>query len=407
MANKRSKLLSAIATIALVGGLGAVQAAPLANDTPLGIDAGNGGGVQPCTAGSCFSMEIFTGTFAWVDVAPGYDGGIAVGRNQASGGQELTPPGESLPDTGDMTAAWSFFQAWGTFFADNSQNVFSDTSNDGATALNDFNVAWNGSVIPMGGGTINDYTITLDSNGNGTWSLDYSQVVCCGNFTGVPFRLFARGVVTEPPICNSSPVVNDIAISGHCYAGLDWFPSFTAVDCYGTPLDVSCAITSQAANGIATVSPDCSSGTYQSGAGFFGADSFTYAVTDKQGASGTGTVFVSCVYDSFPFCDNNQVRQITTTGGGQGTAANATVQTTFTGKITTEAGLTSGGKNSVKICPDTNVDYETTSTVGTALCRINGVAVANTGTLAIGDKLICTNKPDGSDTDRFSVKNGD
>ena len=404
MANKRSKILSAIATVAFAGGLSVVQAAPLANDTTLDIDAGNGGSIGPCTSGSCFSMEIFTGTFAWADVAPGYDGGIAVGRNQTSGGQELTAPGASLPDAGDMTAAWSFFRAWGTFFADNTQNTFSDTSNDGTTALNDFNVAWNGSVIPMGGGTVNDYIITVDSTGNGTWSIDYSQVVCCGDFTGVPFRAYLKGTVSRA-IIDYFIVVNDVNISGESATVINWVPSFTDDPNAGDTH--TCWIEANASNGNATVNADCSGGTYTSGIAYEGIDNFTYSVTNQSGLSDTGTVTVNVLPAPDPVCINSYpVKQVTTVGGGQSAAINATVQTTFTGYITTEAGLTSGGKNAVKVCSGTTVDYETTSSVGTALCRINGVASAASGTIFIGDKLICTNKPDGSDTDRFSIKSG-
>ena len=407
MITSKSKISAAVAAIALAGGLSVVQAAPLANGSTMGIDAGNGGGVGPCTSGSCFSMEIFTGTFAWADVAPGNDGGIVIGKNQVSGGQELTPPGESLPDTGDMTAAWSFFKAWGTFYGDMSQSTFSDTSNDGTTALGDFNVAWNGSVIPMGAGTVNDYTVAVDGAGAGTWSIDYSQIVCCGNFTGVPFRMFLAGSVTPPPDTNEPPVVAaNIDISGDSGTTINWTPSFTDAD---LPNDShTCTIASGASNGNATVASDCSGGTYISGDAYVGADSFTYTVTDAAGASGTGgvTVDVTEIIVVLPCKDTTAVSEVLTIGGGQSSGVNATVSTTFTGQITTTSGLTSGGKNSVKICGGTTVDFVTTSTVGTERCTINGVAVATAGTLAIGDKLICTNKPDGSDTDRFSIKNG-
>ena len=206
-----------IAAAVLLASAGSAQAALLADGTILTIDAGNGGGTGPCTVGSCFSMEIFTGTFAWADVASGTDGGFVVGGNQASGGQELVPPGETTPDSGELSAAWSFFKSWGTFFADNSLNTFSDTSNDGMTALTDFNVAWNGGVIPMGAGTVNDYTITLDENGNGTWSIDYSQIVCCGNFTGVPFRMFLTGSVIAP---SAIPVPAAVWLFGSGLIGL-------------------------------------------------------------------------------------------------------------------------------------------------------------------------------------------
>ena len=304
MKNKQSILAIAVSAT-LTYGMD-TQAAPLPEGTLLTIEMGDGVLSSICNVGSCFTMETATTFLFWANYEGGIDGGFVVGKNQASGGQENEPINATTDTPGDLTNAWSFFNNWGTFFADNAQNVFSDTSNDGTTVINDLNWAWNGATAPLGGGTVNDYTVTLDQSGNGTWSLDYSQVVPEGDFAGAHFRTVIRGGVIAPPACKLN----------------------------------------------------------------------------------------------FP------IKQVTTTGGGQGQSVNATVQTTFTGYITTEAGLTSGGKNAVKICSGTTVDYETISSVGTATCRINGVAVANTGSVSIGDKLICTNKPDGSDTDRFSIKRG-
>ena len=100
------------------------------------------------------------------------------------------------------------------------------------------------------------------------------------------------------------------------------------------------------------------------------------------------------------------VISLVTTGGGQSAAVNDQVQLRFTGQITTEAGLTSGGKNTVTICPGTRVDYEVISTLGTAVCTLNGTPLQPTGQLGDGQQITCSNKPDGSDTDRFTIKGG-
>ena len=411
MAYKQSKILSAIATVAFAGGLSVVQAAPLTSGTTLGIDQGNGSSSAACTAGSCFSMEVFTGFFVWTNVAAGNDGGIIIGKNQASGGQDTESVGETTDTSGDMTAAWTFYQAWGTFFGDMGQNTFSDTSNDGMTVVNDFNVAWNGMVMQLGGGTVNDYTINLDADGNGTYSIDYSQVVASGPFTGVPFRMLLKGTVIAAPL-NNPPIANDLYIFTEAGTNIDWVPDVSDAD--GDLL--TCLIAQQPVYGYATVNFDCSVGTYYASSSITNTDSsvviaspviildpFTYSVSDGI-ANNTATVYAEILVGGGGFCSEIPVSQITTIGGGQSPAVNATLQTTFTGYLTTTTGLTSGGKNSVKVCPDTTVDYETTASVGTALCTINGVAVANTGSVSIGDKLVCTNKPDGGDTDRFSVK---
>ena len=91
------------------------------------------------------------------------------------------------------------------------------------------------------------------------------------------------------------------------------------------------------------------------------------------------------------------VTQIVLDGSGQGATVNATLKETFTGNIT---GYTS---TSVTICNGTLLNYEATSTMGDAICTTNSSPGASLGTLAPGDKLICTNKPTGQDTDRFRI----
>lgn len=135
-----------------------------------------------------------------------------------------------------------------------------------------------------------------------------------------------------------------------------------------------------------------------------------------------GAVFAACV-DDYP------VQTIKSIGGGQSAAVNRTLAVTFKGHFMTTNGLTNRGKNSVKICPGTEVGYSVFSTVGEptietvttdtglrsgpvetqivtppmADCSSGAVE----GYLAIGDKLSCNNKNlGGSDTDTFSVKAG-
>ena len=375
-------------------------AAPLVNDAVLSI----GSGASPdatgmCSVGSCFGMEIITGLWVWTMLEPGTDGGIVVGANQLSGGQEAGPSA-TITTPGDMTAAWTFFSSYGTFFADNSLNVFSDTSNSGETALNNFNVAWEGAVVPMGNGVVNVYTISsLDSS----YLLDYTAVVPEGDpsgFGGMNFRLVARGLITTPPTTepNNVPVVNNVAISGDSGAVINWTPDFT--DDIGDAH--TCLIELNANSGNATVNSDCSGGTYTSGEAFEGADSFTYQVTDQDGASATGTVDATVILPpvSTACVTTYPVRNIISTGSGQRASINDTLWVSFTGHIITN------NKSGVSICPETTIAYDVMSSVGVSKCTINGVATAATGEMTIGDKLICNNKPDGSDTDRFSVKSG-
>lgn len=125
-------------------------------------------------------------------------------------------------------------------------------------------------------------------------------------------------------------------------------------------------------------------------------------------AGSSRTAAVSVVVEPVPgsCTDLYRLKQVTTVGGGQGQSFNSTMVTTFTGNITTEAGLVSGGKNVIKIYPGTVLDFTTDSSVGETTCVVNGSVAGAAGSLTVGDKLICSNKPDGSDVDRFSIKSG-
>lgn len=402
--NINNSIISAgVLATALTCSLGAAQAAPLPNGTLLPILSG--GDLLPdgeCTTGSCFAFEIFAGTWVWIQLAPGNDGGIVVGKNQLSGGQDLVLPGTATSEPGDLTAAWSFLNAWGTLSADQAQNVYSDTSNSGETAINDLHFAWNGSDSPIGGGTVDSYTVSPDGSGGLQYTLDYSTVVQTGAFEGVRFRLSLRSALSAPP-GNTAPVVNDVVVDAESAVLTEWIPDFTG-DVGDTH---TCSIVSNAGNGNATVNTDCSIGTYISGTGFEGTDGFTYSVTDQYRQASQGTVTVNVILTPAILCANTfPIKQVSSFGGGQGSSVNSTLVTTFTGYIITEAGLTSGGKNTVRICPGTTVDYKTVSSVGGERCTINGSPTAATGKITVGDKLICTNKPDGGDVDRFAVKSG-
>ena len=195
------------------------MAAPLPAGTKLLLDLGNSAATAQCTAGSCFSMEVAPGFTVWTNFQGGTDGGFVVGKNQLSGGQELAPSSANTT-SGQLSAAWLFFGNYGTFFSNpgGNTNIFDDTSCAGAactgkTALNVFNVAWNGGIFPMGSAAgcshpnctadqvagifIKDYTIDLT---NKKWSMDYSQVVPSGQFFGVKFGAHLSGSVQAVPL---------------------------------------------------------------------------------------------------------------------------------------------------------------------------------------------------------------
>ena len=200
------------------------NAAPLPNGTILKITPGAGSAVNtPCTSGSCFAwFSPVPNIITWQNLQPGTDGGFIIGKSQASGGQEInylsTFPGE-------LTAAWIWGANYGTLYTQpdgGAVNVFDDTSCTkiaciGKTALNTFNIAWNGGSFPIGSSVgctlasctpdqqagifVTNYSIDLVGK---TWSMEYAQLVSSGPFTGVDSHVIFRGTVIIP----NCPVVD-------------------------------------------------------------------------------------------------------------------------------------------------------------------------------------------------------
>lgn len=114
-----------------------------------------------------------------------------------------------------------------------------------------------------------------------------------------------------------------------------------------------------------------------------------------------GTVFAACV-------DLHPVKTVVSVGGGQRASVNETLTATFRGHITTTVGLTSHGRNVVKICPGTTVEYAINSTIGEDFRTIPDCGDRyRLGSMAVGETISCNNKNlGGGDTDTFTVKEG-
>lgn len=181
-------------------------AAPLHAGTKLLLEQGMGSDTNhSCDTGSCFGMEASPGIITWIDLGPGTDGGIVVGKSQISGGQEIDKD-SALP--GELSSAWSFYGNYGTFFTapdGDTLNIFDDNSCAGAdcigkTELKVFNIAWNGTIIPIGskdgcnnplctpdqvnGIFVSDWQIDLEKN---TWSMVFNSVAPTGPSTDMTF----------------------------------------------------------------------------------------------------------------------------------------------------------------------------------------------------------------------------
>lgn len=111
------------------------------------------------------------------------------------------------------------------------------------------------------------------------------------------------------------------------------------------------------------------------------------------------------VVDASALCTGqNPITLVTSDGDGTG-ATNQQLKVRFIGNIVNANDFTTTPTtNTVRICPGTTVQYEAiTTNQTTALCTLNGAATTSSGSLQISDKLVCTNKPRGQDTDRFRV----
>jgi hypothetical protein len=292
------------------------SAAPLPVGTKLGITQGVGSGANvPCPTGSCFGTEVSPGFVIWTDLAPGTDGGFIVGKAQKCGGQEL---GDSNTNNspGELTSAIRFLDRYATFCTDpgGEQNLFDDAGCTGAgclgkTELKYLYYAWNGQKIPLGssigcaypscsphqlaGIFVSNYQINPVTGG--AWSINYSQVVPANpptSFSGVNFFLLMRGTVEPAPCSNCNPLVaKDISLVMFTPAGdtVNWTPIISNPD--GNLL--TCSIVTPPAYGTATVSADCSGGTYTPNPGFSGNDSFTYKANNGLIDSAPGVVSVT------------------------------------------------------------------------------------------------------------------
>jgi hypothetical protein len=168
-------------------------------------------------------MELGPNLCTWTTFGPGTDGGIIIGKDQATGGQD--GPGAATTDApGELTSAWKFFGSFGTFATtpltptgpastDSSANVFDDTSN-GATSLGTWHVGWNGNKIPMGGGTVTNWQVT-----DGRYVMDYRQNVpddCACGFEGILYghRLQGTIVLAAAPTPTPGPGATATATAG-------------------------------------------------------------------------------------------------------------------------------------------------------------------------------------------------
>lgn len=206
---------------ALIAVGSAAHAAPLPNGTKLLLTPGNCPGAT-YISGSCFGW--INGTPMWIPISGGTDGGIIIGKNQKSGGQELDTGGiNSTP--GELTAAFDWWAGYDTFattplsgvlggvgVTDASLNIFDNASCAGAacigkTRLGTWHQAFKGVVIPFGsasacGSGATKFCIGVSNwtvNSNNTFQLDYTWASSDYSFySNVPIQVRLVGTIIPP-----------------------------------------------------------------------------------------------------------------------------------------------------------------------------------------------------------------
>lgn len=408
----KNLILSSAVLTAIITSVPA-SAVPLLRDTVLKITPGV---VTPtsCVSGSCFSMEVVPGFSVWTAITPGTDGGIVVGKNQLSGGQQTGVDSAANTTPGQATGAFSFFGNYGTFgtapmtgtnagviTTSSADNVFDSASCVGAacnavTKLGSWNVAWSGNAVPMGsvGGCVSVnctpahlsgiFVSKWTVNPDNTYALQYSQVVPDGHpsgFGGQPFAMNLVGPIVPTVIINVPPTAGPVSISGIAGSAITWTPAVSDPD---GPSPLTCFIATPPANGTATVAANCSGGSYISNATFSGTDSFSYSTSDGL-ASATASVTATITASTSTACTSaNPIKSVT--------ASKSNMKIVGTGNISS---FSTGSSNYVFICPTTFLNYNSTSAThpGKVTCKVNDASAPVTGQAKIGDKLRCTLRP--------------
>lgn len=420
---KFSLMLVALAGTVVAPTASAVR---LSSGTLLTLNPGVVGSTS-CISGSCFSMEVAPGFSVWTALESGTDGGLILGKDQSSGGQEIGIDSTTNSTPGQISMAFSFFSNYGTFgtapmtgtnagviTTDSTLNFLDTASCTGAacntaSVLGTWNVAWGGMAVPMGssGGCLSTRCSADQLNGifisnwtvnpDNTYVLDYSQVVPDGHpsgFGAVPYTMHLAGTITTPgTVVNLPPVATDVQLTGAAGVVLSWTPVVTDPD--NAPNPLTCIIGTPPANGTATVAANCSSGSYISSVGFIGVDSFTYAANDGLVNSNFATVTAGITGSPSTACTlQYPARQVTY-------SSKSRITMVVTGNIR------SFNNHEVKICPTTRLDYKATSPAPynyPVTCYITGVVVPATGSVGVSSQLKCNVKPYAGDEYKLRIK---
>jgi hypothetical protein len=387
------------------------HSAPLINGTLLTIKQGSVGYPEGTCTGSY--VRFLNNAILCYPIGPGLDGGLIVGKDQKSGGQEQAPSGNNAT-SGEMASAFYVPQVYetlatapmagargGVATTGASLNRFDDESCSGAACLgkveiNTMHLAADGRVY-AGGCAAQDCTSTGGS-GVKTWSVAADRTYVLDILFGDPqvtqMQVHLEGAIVPPG--NTPPVASPVTVSTTQGEAVDWRPVVSDAD--GDPLTCSLVDWPYAYYGTLTLAPDCSGGTYTPPSPLFtGQECRKYQAFDGENVSAPANICVTISPTGASACESQYpVRQVVLNGDGFG-AGNRTLQVSFIGNIIKTSSST------VTACKAAPLSYSAISTVGTATCKVNSIAKTASGSLTAGDILTCTNKPKGTDTDKFNI----
>jgi len=321
--------------------------------------------------------------------------GLIVGTVQtASGSHGGSVDGSETPG---FDKAWEYFGNTGLQYASVATTISSD-DNSGAVTL-DFSgwgVTWNGiTAINMGGGTQQCGTasdgICVDGagtdianaydNGTGvatvtcaavcaageTYTLDYSANVPQAdpsNFGGVLFVLHLEGTIAAgntAPVAVDDTLSPDPAYNSSTFVRISPAANDTDADA-GEQATLTAVCPNNGTKGTVTDNGD-STCDYLPNAGAIGTDSFTYTVSDVNGATDTGTVNVTITDQEAPVISITAGTD-SVEAGGSWTDAGATATDNYDDNATVTANITATGTVDTSTVGTYTVTYTATDAAG-------------------------------------------
>jgi len=207
---------------------------------------------------------------------------------------------------GEIDQTWSFGGNPGNHHTLQGLVLDSATGNTASLDMTGWTVFWNGGDIDMGAGTdagnnldhFATITCAVDCAVGDTFTLDYAANVPTGAFAGFFYTLNLEGTIG-----NHAPVaVADDINPAYLGSAVSLNPATNDTDAdAGETATLTATCNSDSSKGTVTDNGD-STCTYQPGAtsADIGADSYTYTVTDVNGATSSGTVNVTITDQDAP-----------------------------------------------------------------------------------------------------------